>query len=118
MDIVDDPSDQKLRYPSAEVHGSVGHQGDGDHHGHEGSQRQPPHPLQHFHHEEADHYDGGLDLNITQKMFTKMSQQTAWPMKPKAEHILNMPGFFESMHSIIQVYFCLTRLSFVQGHLY
>ena len=24
-------------------------------------------------------------------------------MKPKAEHILNMPGFFESMHSIIQV---------------
>ena len=25
-------------------------------------------------------------------------------MKPKAEHILNMPGFFESMHSIIQVH--------------
>ena len=50
--------------PSAEVHGPVGHQGDGDHHGHEGCQRQPPYPLQHLHHEEADHYDGGLHQHI------------------------------------------------------
>ena len=50
--------------PSAEVHGPVGHQGDGDHHGHEGCQCQPPHPLQHLHHEEADHHDGGFDQHI------------------------------------------------------
>merc|ERR1712181_196046 len=39
-------------------------------------------------------------LDIKGKLITMM--ETAWPMKPKAEHILNMPGFFESMHSIIQ----------------
>ena len=29
--------------------------------------------------------------------------QTAWPMKPKAEHILNLPGVFESFFSVVQV---------------
>jgi len=41
-----------------------------------------------------------FNISIMKKLITMM--ETAWPMKPKAEHILNMPGFFESMHSIIQ----------------
>ena len=50
---------------SAEVHRPAGHQGNGDHHRHEGRKRQPPHPLQHLHHEEVDNNDGGK--NILQK---------------------------------------------------
>ena len=47
---------------SAEVHRPAGHQGDGDHHRHEGRKRQPPHPLQHLHHEEVDNNDGGKNF--------------------------------------------------------
>ena len=52
---------------SAEVHRPAGHQGDGDHHRHEGRKRQPPHPLQHLHHEEVDNNDGGKTFyqNVT-----------------------------------------------------
>ena len=62
---------------SAEVHRPAGHQGDGDHHGHERSQRQPPHTLQHFHHEEADHYDGGLLYSNTQVLMIPTTDSLA-----------------------------------------
>ena len=32
-----------------------------------------------------------------------LPHQTAFPMKPKAEHVLNMPAIFESMHNLVMV---------------
>jgi len=41
-----------------------------------------------------------FNVSIMKKLITMF--ETAWPMKPKAEHILNMPSFFESLHSMMQ----------------
>jgi len=40
-----------------------------------------------------------FSLPIMKKLITMIE---AWPMRPKAEHVLNMPSFFESMHNMMQ----------------
>ena len=42
-----------------------------------------------------------FNLAVMKKLITML--ETAWPMKPKAEHVLNMPKVFESMHNLIMV---------------
>jgi len=41
-----------------------------------------------------------FNISTIKKLLTMF--ETAWPMKPKAEHILNMPSIFESFHNMAQ----------------
>jgi len=41
-----------------------------------------------------------FDFSTMKKLITMV--ETAWPLKPKAEHHLNMPSLMENMHNMIQ----------------
>ena len=82
-----------------EMRRADGNQGSGDDKWRRGSQCSTPHSLQPVHHEETDHDAGGDEEDLT----SPLPHQTALPMKPKAEHILNMPAVLESLHSLVQV---------------
>ena len=41
-----------------------------------------------------------FDFSTMKKLITMVEK--AWPLKPKAEHILNMPGLMENVHNMIQ----------------
>merc|ERR1712127_272197 len=41
-----------------------------------------------------------FNISIMKKMFTMF--ESAWPMKPKAKHVVNMPKIVESLHNLTQ----------------
>jgi len=41
-----------------------------------------------------------FDFSTMKKLITMV--ETAWPLKPKAEHVLNMPSLMENMHNMLQ----------------